>query len=127
MPDAASDAHAARPEFIVTRMFDAIDRSDWSLFGRIFADDVTYNRPGYAEIHGLGFLISFYRDERIIASGRHDLERVIGGENGDIASWGRCTGITRQGASVEEMFSEVYCVEDGKIRSRRTFFYRPAV
>ena len=127
MPDAASEAHAARPELIVTRMFDAIDRSDWSLFGRIFCDDVIYNRPGYAEIHGLGFLISFYRNERIIASGRHDLERVIVGESGDIASWGRFAGVTRQGSSVEEMFSEVYCVAGGKIRTRRTFFYRPAV
>lgn len=127
MPEAGFGTLAIHPELIVTRMFDAIDRSDWQSFETMFSNDVTYHRPGYAEIRGLGLLLSFYRDVRIIASGRHDLKRIIVGQDGDLASWGHFTGVTRQGASVEEMFSEVYRVTDGKIHTRRTFFYRPAV
>jgi ketosteroid isomerase-like protein len=128
--------HAHRPDHddygdpaarLVLTMFAAIDGSRWNDFPFIFGEDVAYYRPGYQPISGLERLLRFYRGERIIASGRHVLHRIIIGQAGHLASWGEFAGTTKAGEAVAETFSEIYAVADGRIRERRTFFYRPAV
>lgn len=112
---------------LIMMMFAAIDASRWDDFSVIFGEDVTYYRPGYQPISGLDRLLRFYRSERIIASGQHVLQRIIIGQAGHLASWGEFAGMTKAGEQVAETFSEIYAVSDGKIRERRTFFFRPAV
>jgi ketosteroid isomerase-like protein len=112
---------------LVMTMFAAIDGSRWDDFPAIFGEDVAYYRPGYQPLRGLERLLRFYQGERIIASGRHVLHRIIIGRAGHLASWGEFAGTTKAGEDVAEMFSEIYAVADGRIRERRTFFYRPAV
>jgi ketosteroid isomerase-like protein len=117
-----ADAHT-----LVTRMFEAIDARAWDRFEDIFQAEVAYFRPGYPPITGLTELVRFYDTERIIAGGEHQLETVIVGESGQIASWGHFNGITRSGAEVTQDFSEIYDVVDGRVARRRTFFYCPAI
>jgi ketosteroid isomerase-like protein len=112
---------------LVARMFQAIDARDWNRFEHIFQAGVAYFRPGYPPMTGLNELVRFYDTERIIARGQHRLETVIIGEAGQIASWGHFSGITRSGAEVAEDFSEIYQIVDGRVASRRTFFYCPAL
>jgi hypothetical protein len=120
-------AEGDRAAGLVLTMFAAIDGSRWDDFPAIFGENVTYSRPGYQPISGLDRLLRFYRSERIIASGRHVLHRIIIGHAGHLASWGDFAGTKKCGEEVGETFSEIYTVVGGKIQERRTFFFRPAV
>ncbi|HYH79206.1 MAG TPA: nuclear transport factor 2 family protein [Longimicrobium sp.] len=111
---------------IVHRLFDAIDTRSWERLPELFADEVVYERPGYEPFRGLGRLDHFYREERVIASGRHHLDGVVVGDT-QAACWGRFVGVHRDGSAIDEGFADTYELEGGRIRHRKSFFFRPAV
>ncbi|WP_261663803.1 nuclear transport factor 2 family protein [Deinococcus sp. Marseille-Q6407] len=115
------EAHA-----LVRRLFEIIDGRDFGALGEVFAPDAVYERPGYEPLAGLERLTTFYRDERIIISGAHQVEDVASGE-GVVISRGVFTGKSRDGADLNERFADVYRVEGGKIRHRTTYFFRAAI
>ena len=85
-----------------------------------------YERPGYDPLVGLERVLRFYRDERIVVSGRHELHGiVVDGDAG--ACWGRMRGTLRDGSAADVRFAEVYSFADGRIRTRRSYFFQPAV
>jgi ketosteroid isomerase-like protein len=107
-------------------LFLAVDSSDWKKLAEIFDAEIVYERPGYDPIVGLERLLQFYRSERVIAGGKHQIEHaVVDGNYG--ACWGRFVGVKKDGSQVDELFADVYTFNEGKIRARRTHFYRPAV
>ena len=111
---------------LVFELFHAIDLPDWQALMSVFHEDILYERPGYSEFYGLDRLIQFYQRERIIASGTHHIEKVITEENNG-ACWGRFIGVSKTGCPIDELLAEAYSFEDGRIRTRRSYFFRPAV
>jgi uncharacterized protein len=111
---------------IVKRLFDYVDSRDWEGLSDAFCDDVVYERPGYAPLVGLDRVKHFYREERVIASGRHELEHVVVDDTSG-ACWGCFIGIHKNGADLAERFADVYTFERGKIKTRKSYFFRPAI
>jgi ketosteroid isomerase-like protein len=107
-------------------MFHHIDTRDYEGLRNFFTDDATYDRPGYEPIRGLEDLIHFYREVRVIASGRHDLTRVVVDEESG-ASWGRFTGTHRNGKALDVRFADCYTFENGRIKTRESYFFEPSV
>jgi ketosteroid isomerase-like protein len=110
----------------ITELFQAVDSNDWTAMTQIFHDHITYERPGYEPFVGRDRVMQFYCQERVIASGKHHLEQVVV-DHDRAACWGRFVGLGKDGSSIDERFADVYSFEDGKIRTRRSYFFRPAV
>lgn len=110
----------------IHRMFEVIDGCDWPRLGEFFTRDCVYDRPGYAMIEGLDRLTAFYRDERIIASGRHRIAEHFTGANGLIVT-GDFTGRLRNGNDAYVEFADCYAFAGDLIRRRRTYFFTPLV
>ena len=127
-PQAARHVPSTDVAASIVPMFESIDAGRWSRLGEYFHDEVVYVRPGYAPITGIGDLLDFYRNRRIIKSGRHVIESICSSAGGD--TWvvtGSFTGVDRCGNGLRARFCDVYSVEAGKIRRRETFFDSPAV
>lgn len=111
---------------LIANMFRAIDAQDWSALEGFFHPHVVYERPGYSPFNGIARLRQFYQHERVIASGEHLIERIVAQDN-CATCWGRFVGTTRDGNAADELFVDVYMFEDGKIKQRRSYFFRPAI
>jgi ketosteroid isomerase-like protein len=117
---------ARSAEELVSTLFSIVDAGQWDELGTVFAEDCVYSRPGYEPLVGLARVREFYRHERIIAGGRHHVERVVS-DVGAAACWGQFTGVSRSGQPLDEQFADTYQVRDGKIVFRQTYFYRAAI
>lgn len=113
-------------EQLVTTLFDIVDNRRWDELSEIFAANSVYERPGYEPLVGLAAIERFYRFQRIIVSGRHQVEQVVS-DLGSAACWGRFTGEDKAGFALHEGFADTYQVADGRITRRTTYFYRPAI
>ncbi|MCF2150427.1 nuclear transport factor 2 family protein [Desmonostoc muscorum LEGE 12446] len=116
---------AAKKQLIVT-LFCAVDSSDWNLLVKCFDKNIIYERPGYQPFIGLDKLLKFYQYERIIASGQHHLEHIVI-DNNHGACWGQFIGMHKNGSEINERFADVYSFENGKFKTRRSYFFRPAI
>lgn len=90
-----------RFEQIVREYYDRVDAEEYEELFDLFADDVTYERPGQETIEGMDEFRSFYLDERSLEDGDHDVEELLvdgrqvavrgtfeGRQNGDAVSLG---------------------------------------
>jgi uncharacterized protein len=111
---------------LVTELFDVIDGRRWDDLDVVFAADSVYDRPGYEPLVGLDAIRRFYRNERIIGSGRHFVVHIVS-DLGAAACWGRFVGASRTGQPLDEEFADAYMVQGGKIVHRKTYFHRPAI
>jgi ketosteroid isomerase-like protein len=111
---------------LVHDLFRAIDSREFERLREICHPEVTYERPGYEAFSGIDRLLKFYREERVIASGDHLLTAVLV-DDAFGACWGRFVGRHRDGSDLDVEFADTYEIEDGRIRRRKSFFYRPAV
>lgn len=107
-------------------VYQVIDRCDWPALEDLLHVDVIYERPGYDPLIGRDRVMRFYREERKVASGRHELHGVMQ-ERDRAVCWGQMRGTLRDGSPAEVGFADVYSFEDGKVRTRRSYFYQPAV
>ncbi|MGZ8362217.1 MAG: nuclear transport factor 2 family protein [Caulobacteraceae bacterium] len=123
-PDAALSSQEFRS--LIDAMFGVIDGCRWPELHRFFTPDCVYDRPGYDPIEGLPALRRFYEHERVIASGVHTLHAFVA-QDGRAVAMGEFTGLLRDGRPVHVEYADAYEFEDGKIRSRRTYFYTPSV
>ena len=111
---------------LIDRLFEKVDGRDWDGLSEVFDPEASYERPGYPAFEGIDRLLRFYRDERVIACGQHHLTAVVvDGDQG--ACWGRFVGTHRDGSEIDESFADFYTFRDGRIHTRRSFFFRPAV
>lgn len=111
---------------LVHDLFNAIDTRDFDRLHEVCHPAIVYERPGYEAFSGMERLLRFYREERVIASGKHHLTAVLV-DDAFGACWGRFVGKHRDGSDIDVEFADTYEIEDGKIRRRKSFFYVPAV
>jgi len=112
--------------FEFSELYAAVDREDWDRMIGYYDSDVVYERPGYEPLCGVAALLRFYRDERVLAAGRHVVEVAIVQGDGAACS-GFFTGTKRDGAGVDVRFADVFTLREGRIAHRRTHFFRPCV
>ena len=111
---------------VILRLFETVDARRWDVLGEVFHPDVVYERPGYEPLRGFEAVKDFYQNRRVIARGRHIIEGMaIEKECG--ACWGRFEGAKKDDTPIDERWADVYTFADGKIRTRRSHFFRPAV
>lgn len=124
-----ADIVAARAQSLqaqILRLFDTVDNNRWEGLTDVFHPGVVYDRPGYPSLVGCRRVIGFYAHERIIDSGQHRLEQIV--VSGSYAAcWGLFVGKLKDGSFAEERFADAYFFDGTLIRSRRSFFFRPAV
>ncbi len=111
---------------LVRRFLSVIDARDWAELAALVTADVVYDRPGYRTLCGVDEFMDFYRNVRVIARGRHRLDSLLTDASTGFC-WGHFDGADRAGEPITELFADWYRFEDGKVRERRTFFYRPAI
>ncbi|MFF5250947.1 nuclear transport factor 2 family protein [Streptomyces leeuwenhoekii] len=112
---------------LVERYYDLVDRNDIPGLVSLFTPDVVYERPGYPPLRGIGELERFYRQDRVIESGKHSL-RGVAADNELIAVHGDFTGRLRDGEDVCVRFADFFQVaRDGLFRRRDTYFFSPRV
>lgn len=107
-------------------LFRAIDNRSWLVLAQYFDPAVRYERPGYATICGLDDLVLFYQDVRIIGDGEHIIEGIVTDEELG-ACWGEFRGFTRDRRPIKERYCDAYTFANGRILTRRSHFFRPAV
>ncbi|MGW0632741.1 nuclear transport factor 2 family protein [Streptomyces sp. NPDC002758] len=115
----------SEPPDVVTRLFSVVDSRNWPLLTRVLAENVHYERPGFAPMRGFADVERFYREKRDIASGRHVILGCVN-EADESCCWGEFSGISLSDRRIDERFCDWYVFCDGLITVRRTFFYRPA-
>lgn len=106
--------------------FAAVDANDFDRVLELFDDQVVYERPGYEPIQGKERLRRFFTEDRVIATGRHDIEGLLA-EGDRVTAWGAFKGKSRTGVDLSEGWCDVYELRDARICRRRTYFFRPAV
>jgi len=114
------------PNESIVQLFKAIDSSDWDGMLGLLHPDMVYERPGYPAFCGIDRVLQFYKEERILASGEHRLEHILC-EGIEGACWGQFVGFKKDGSEVDERFVDVYTFRDGRILTRRSYFFRPAI
>ena len=110
----------------VRSAFTIIDARDWEKLTQVFCQDIMYERPGYEPLVGYERVKKFYCEERVIVSGTHFLEGVVMNDDQG-ACWGRFMGKHKNGSSIDERFADAYTFAQGKIKTRKSYFFRPAV
>jgi ketosteroid isomerase-like protein len=117
---------AGAEEATLREYYRLVDADDVHGLLALFADDAVYNRPGYPTMRGRADLTRFYSGERVIARGRHTLDRVVT-SNPQVAVTGSFEGVLKDGTRVELRFADFFVFDGGRIARRDTFFFAPMV
>jgi ketosteroid isomerase-like protein len=112
-------------EETVRSYYDRIDAGDEEGVFELFAEDVTYHRPGQEPIEGMNAFREFYLEGRPLSAGTHEVRQVL--VDGDAAAVrGRFTG-EQGGEPVGFGFADVHRFEGGKIVERHSYTDRDTV
>ncbi|MFI1018583.1 nuclear transport factor 2 family protein [Streptomyces sp. NPDC020965] len=112
---------------LVHEYYSRVDAGDFQGLLDLFAADAIYRRPGYEPMQGKKSLESFYRGERVIERGRHEVVSVVA-QSPRIAVTGSFSGQLKDGSQVYLDFADFFTVgADGLFSRRETFFYAPLV
>jgi ketosteroid isomerase-like protein len=115
------------PISLVQRYYRLVDEGDISGLIKLFEPTAEYHRPGYDVLSGHAELERFYREERVIETGRHVISRIIS-EDREVAVNGTFEGVLRSGDKVAIRFADFFTTTSGGTFShRQTFFYAPLV
>lgn len=107
--------------------YERVDAADVDGVLECFAEDAVYHRPGYEPMVGRQALTAFYRGERVIADGRHELDELLV-DGRRVAVHGRFVGTLKDGSPARVGFADFFVLDqDHRIRVRHSFFDRPAV
>ncbi|MFI6638490.1 nuclear transport factor 2 family protein [Streptomyces sp. NPDC050504] len=111
----------------IRRYYELVDAGDIPALVDLFAPDAHYRRPGYRPLVGHAELERFYREQRVIREGTHTLSTVVASD-AEIAVHGLFEGVLHSGDRVELRFADFFrMAPGGRIASRDTFFFVPAV
>ena len=98
-----------------------IDRQDLKAALSFYRPDAIYRRPGYDVFVGLQAIYAFYREERVISSGYHELKAVI--EDGDmVAAHGTFYGTLSSGELITLRFADFWRFSGLMVLERDTYF-----
>jgi hypothetical protein len=110
---------------VVERYYEHVDDGDVDALVALFAEDVVYDRPGHDAIEGRDALEHFYREERPLTDGSHELTTVVvEGETVMVA--GEFTG-RQDGERVALGFADVHEFDGDLIARRKTYTDRGVV
>ncbi len=128
MSQHAHEPHSGEsPVETVHRYYRLVDEGDIPEMLQLFDAAAKYHRPGYEELTGHAELARFYREERVIESGRHTVSQLIR-DGEDIAVHGVFEGVLRDGTQASLRFADFFRMTPaGTIRTRETFFFTPLV
>lgn len=115
----------ARPG-VVREYYEYVDSGDYESMFSLFADDVTYERPGQSILSGMAEFREFYREVRPLENGDHEVHEVVA--DGDtVAVRGEFTG-SQDGEEVSFGFADFHRFDDdGEITERWSFTDRDEV
>ncbi|NHN57867.1 MULTISPECIES: ester cyclase [Halorussus] len=118
MADANPDA--------VRDYYEYVDAEDYESVFSLFADDVTYARPGQADVSGMAEFREFYLEDRPLEDGSHEVrDLVVDGDT--VAVRGEFSG-TQDDEEVSFGFADFHRFDDdGKITERWTYTDRDEV
>jgi ketosteroid isomerase-like protein len=104
----------------VRQYYEYVDAEDYDAVFSLFAEDVTYERPGQANLSGMDEFRTFYLDDRPLEDGKHEIHDIVA--NGDtVAVRGTFTGM-QGGEEVSFGFADFHRFdEDGLIAERWTY------
>jgi ketosteroid isomerase-like protein len=106
--------------------YDAVDDGRIDDLLALFADDVVYERPGRPRIEGKEDLEAFYRRERPLSEGCHELHDLLADDD-QVAVRGTYSGV-QDGADVELGFADVHVFDaNGLITERFTYTDRDTI
>jgi ketosteroid isomerase-like protein len=106
--------------------YDAVDDGRIDDLLALFADDVVYDRPGQPSIDGKDDLEAFYRRDRPLSEGRHEVRDLLVDDD-KVAVRGTYSGV-QDGTDVELGFADVYLFDaDGLITERFTYTDRDTI
>ncbi|WP_410641723.1 nuclear transport factor 2 family protein [Amycolatopsis sp. lyj-346] len=111
----------------VRRYYALVDSGDIDGLLALFHENASYQRPGYAALTGHAELRDFYRSQRIIAHGRHDIGRlVVAGHT--VVVRASFAGVLKDGREVSVRFADFFELSDeARFLERETFFFAPSV
>lgn len=110
----------------VRAYYDYVDAEDYDALFALFAEDVTYERPGQPAIEGMNDFREFYHEGRPLEDGSHEVHDVVA--DGDtVAVRGTFSGV-QDGTEVSFGFADFHVFDaDGTIGHRYTFTDRDTV
>ena len=110
----------------VRSYYEYVDAEDYESVFSLFAADVTYERPGQADLSGMSEFRAFYLEDRPLDDGAHEVHDVV--VDGDtVAVRGEFSG-TQGDDEVSFGFADFHRFdEDGKITERWTYTDRDEV
>jgi ketosteroid isomerase-like protein len=111
---------------IVAAYYSSIDSREIEKALSCFAPNAVYRRPGYKAFVGLAAISAFYRDGRVIKSGRHVIETMIESAR-EVAVRGDFQGALCTGQQIEVQFADFWRFSDRVVVERNTYFDAPAV
>ncbi|WP_256683997.1 nuclear transport factor 2 family protein [Halococcus qingdaonensis] len=115
----------ADPESVVRRYYELVDAENYDDLVALFADDVSYERPGQDAIEGRDALRTFYEEGRPLDDGSHEVHDVL--VDGDtVAVRGSFSG-RQNGERVGFDFADIHEFEGETIARRYTFTDRDEV
>ncbi|WP_327066378.1 nuclear transport factor 2 family protein [Kitasatospora sp. NBC_01250] len=110
----------------VREYYERVDAADYEAVFEMFCDDVVYERGGTEPIVGMEEFKRFYLADRIIESGRHEVEAVV--DNGDwVAARGVFSGRLKNAELVTVRWADFHLFKGEKIWRRYTYFADRAV
>lgn len=111
---------------LVRSYYEAIDARDYEQLLSCFDGDVVYDRPGQDAIEGIDDLEAFYREQRPLAAGSHEVHSLVV-DGATVAVRGSFAG--RQGdRRVEFGFADFFeFTDEGLVGHRYTYTDRDTV
>ncbi|WP_132057394.1 nuclear transport factor 2 family protein [Halorussus amylolyticus] len=110
----------------VRAYYDRIDAEAYEAVFALFADDVTYDRPGQSNLSGMAAFREFYLEDRPLEDGNHEIASLV--VDGDtVAVRGRFSG-EQNGERVSFGFADFHRFDGGgNITERWTYTDRDEV
>ena len=110
----------------VRNYYEYVDAEEYeSVFG-LFADDVTYERPGQSNLSGMDEFRAFYLEDRPLEDGEHEIHDLVA-EGETVAVRGEFSG-EQDGEAVSFGFADFHRFdEEGRITERWTYTDRDEV
>ncbi|PSP55694.1 ketosteroid isomerase [Halobacteriales archaeon QS_1_67_19] len=110
----------------VREYYDLVDAEEYEALFSLFADDVTYERPGQPSLSGIAEFRAFYREDRPLSDGVHEVDELVV-EGDTVAVRGRFAG-AKDGEDLQFGFADFHRFDDaGKITERWTYTDRGEV
>ncbi|NEU57466.1 ester cyclase [Halorussus sp. MSC15.2] len=110
----------------VRAYYESIDADDYESVFSLFADDVTYERPGQSNLSGMDEFREFYLEDRPLEDGDHEIHDVVA-EGDTVAVRGEFAG-TQGDEAVSFGFADFHRFDEGgQITERWTYTDRDEV